>query len=108
MTGQRLPFPRCPNQIGSLGPYLDHQNCPSLSPHVRELATEFVLGGQDQTPLVLWIEHSPFHSWLAASFAWASAMAPFSAWTWWPSASPTARVTARVTAGSTLPAAECG
>ena len=44
----------------------------------------------------------------AASLACASAMAPLRAWTWWPSASPIARVTARVTAGSTISAAECG
>ena len=46
--------------------------------------------------------------WDCAILAWASAMAPLSAWTWLPSASPTTRETARVTAGSTCPAAECG
>jgi hypothetical protein len=45
---------------------------------------------------------------LSAIFCWASAMAPFRALTWWPSASPTTFLIARVTAGSTLAAAECG
>ena len=45
---------------------------------------------------------------LSAIFCCASAIAPLRAWTWWPSASPTALLMARVTAGSTLPAAECG
>ena len=43
-----------------------------------------------------------------AIFCCASASAPLSAFTWWPSASPTTFWIARVTAGSTFSAAECG
>jgi hypothetical protein len=52
-------------------------------------------GGSGQAPLP------------SAIFCWASARAPFRAWTWLPSASPMAFSTARVTAGSTFAASVC-
>ena len=44
----------------------------------------------------------------SAIFCWASASAPFSAFTWLPSASPITFCTARVTVDSTFSVAECG